>query len=139
MAWHSKHPRQLGAAHGWACTLKENAYSRPMKRCQAAILAIFVFVISCSTNDRQVAVNSLFRLKNRADVAYAGYLDMVAAGTISTNNVAEISQHYRTFQSLFAIASAFTALSSNAPPNVEMSNTVSQLLLAIEAEKAKKQ
>lgn len=115
-------------------------YSRPMKRWQGVILAIFVFVISCSTNDQQVAVNSLFRLKNRADVAYAGYLDMVAAGTIPTNNVAEISQHYRTFQSLFAIASAFTALSSNAPPpNVEMSNTVSQLLLAIEAEKAKKQ
>lgn len=112
-----------------------------MKRWQGAILAILVFVISsCSTNDQQAAVNGLFRLQNSVDVAYASYLDMVAAGTIPTNNVAEISQHYRTFQSLFAIASAFTALSSNAPPpNVEMSNTVSQLLLAIEAEKAKKQ
>lgn len=98
------------------------------------------FISGCASNDQQSAVNSLFKLQNTVDTAYASYLGLVASGAIPTNNVSQITQNYQTFQSLFAAASALNAIVNNTPPpNVELSNTVSQLLLSIEAEKAKKQ
>lgn len=103
-----------------------------------AVSIVAAIIMGCANNDQQVAVNSLFKLQDKVDTAYASYLGLVATGAVPTNNVAQISEQYRTFQSLFATASALSALSGNAPPNVEMSNTVSQLLLSIEAEKAKK-
>lgn len=111
-----------------------------MKRGKSVLLAILIAltILGCATNDQQSAVNSLFKLQNTVDTAYASYLNEVASGAISTNSVAEISRHYRSFQSAFAIASALSALYGPVPPNVELSNTVSQVLLAIDAEKVKK-
>lgn len=103
------------------------------------LVGLSIGVIGCATTDQQSAVNSLFKLQNTVDTAYASYLDLVASGAIPTNNVAQITQNYQTFQSLFAVASALNAIVNNTPPpNTQLSNSVSQLILAIEAEKAKK-
>lgn len=94
-------------------------------------------ITGCSTSQQRTAVNSLFTVGNTVDSAYKAYLDGVVAGAIKTNDVPEISRQYVVFQRAFAVAVETSALSSNAPPSVELSNAASQLLLAIQAARQK--
>lgn len=120
------------------------AYSSPMKRWTAAIITAFGLAISttgllsgCASNGQEESINTLFSIGQRADAAYQSYLAGVANGSFPTNSVPEIMQHYQTFRSIFAIITASSALSSNIPPAITLSNAQSQLLLAIEAQKVR--
>jgi hypothetical protein len=92
----------------------------------------------CMSNNREEAIDTLFGFGQKTDAAYQLYLGLVASGAIPTNSVPEITQYYQLFQSNFTFVAASSALNSNVPSAINLSNAQSQLLLAIEAQKPKK-
>lgn len=104
----------------------------------ALVTGLTVGVTGCTTAQKERAVSALSQLGNAVDLSYTEYLGLVAAGAVPTNNAAQITQQYARFRALLSAAQHLSVVLTNVPPQIELSNSVTELRLAVKAEKAKK-
>ncbi len=75
---------------------------------------------ACNTSQKSIAYKTLYGVEVATTGAYDGYIDLVYAKELPTNDVPKVSQYYNTFQSSMSIAVTIARGNMNAvaPANV---------------------
>lgn len=98
----------------------------------AAVLAV-AFIIGCASTST-TAYKTLSALQATTSAAYAGYLDLVVTGKLTTNSVPVVSRDYTLYLAVWNSAVSIAATGTNAPatqPAIDASaKVVSDITLA---------
>lgn len=94
-------------------------------------LPLLPIVTGCNTTQQKQTVNTLFTIGKSVNVTYAGYMDLVVEGKVSTNSVPKVAKAYNTFQGAFNAAVSMVAGNTNAVPPQSVYDAQAALLQAI--------
>lgn len=114
-----------------------------MKRFLTLFVASFLIVApttlvvmtGCTTSQQRKTVNTMFSVGKTVDSAYAGYLDLVVSGQISTNAVPSVSHKYAVFQQAFMSGIIFVSGNSNAHPPLAVLNAAADFTATVDTAK----
>lgn len=101
----------------------------------AALPLLPVVTTGCNTTQQKQTVNTLFTLGKTVNMTYAGYMDLVVAGRVSTNSVPKVAKAYNTFQDAFNAAVTVVAGNTNAVPPQSVYDAQAALVQAIASAK----
>jgi hypothetical protein len=73
-------------------------------------------VVGCSTLEMP---SEVAKLVADTDRAYTTYMALAAAGVVSTNDAARVSQHYLRYRAIYDIVAPVLTSSSKTPPALE--------------------
>lgn len=95
-----------------------------MKRTFLAIIASIGIVLcpvavsmstsGCKTSQQQTAYKTIYSLEKATTAAYDGYLDLVIAGKVGTNDMPKLAKAYNSFQAAELIALDAVQFNTNA-------------------------
>ena len=99
----------------------------------AAVLAV-AFLIGCATS--AVAYKTLSALQVTTSAAYAGYLDLVVTGKLTTNSVPVVSRDYTLYLATWNAAVSIAAQGTNAPATQPVTDASAKVISDITQAKA---